>query len=107
MNKKTNKLLDWYNQSNFSLPWRNSSDPYKIWISEIMLQQTQVQTVKNYYIKWVQVYPTVQSLSDSNIDSILKLWEGLGYYQRAHNLHKASQVIVASIILKFLIHTKT
>ena len=94
MNIPINILLSWYKHENYQMPWRKDNNPYQIWISEIMLQQTQVQTVKKYYIKWMQKYPTVQSVAESNIDSILKIWEGLGYYQRAHNIRKAAQAIV-------------
>jgi len=94
MNITSNILLSWYKLENYQMPWRKFNNPYQIWISEIMLQQTQVQTVKKYYINWMQKYPTVQTVAATNIDSILKLWEGLGYYQRAHNIHKAAQTIL-------------
>ena len=76
------------------MPWRDTRDPYKIWISEIMLQQTQVKTAINYYNKWMNVLPSVDDVAKKNIDTILKLWEGLGYYKRAHNLHESSKIIV-------------
>ena len=94
MEKTKKSLLLWYEKSNYYMPWRETNDAYKIWISEIMLQQTQVQTVVKYYNKWLQAYPTIQSVSSANIDSLLKLWEGLGYYQRVHNIHEASKMIV-------------
>ena len=72
------------------MPWRLTNDPYKIWLSEIMLQQTQVKTVIPYYNKWVKKYPTLESVAKSNIDDLLKIWEGLGYYSRCRNFHKAS-----------------
>jgi len=83
-------LLNWYQKKNFQFPWRDTNDPYKIWISEIMLQQTQVSTVINYYNKWIEEYPTINQLSKSSIDDLLKMWEGLGYYQRVHNIHETS-----------------
>ena len=72
------------------MPWRSTNDPYKIWLSEIMLQQTQVKTVIPYYNKWIKKYPTLESVAKSNIDDLLKIWEGLGYYSRCRNFHKAS-----------------
>jgi len=94
MKKTKNSLLSWYKKTNFQMPWRDFHNPYQIWISEIMLQQTQVQTVKKYYTNWMNKHPTVESVATDNIDSILKLWEGLGYYKRAHNIHKAAHTIV-------------
>jgi len=75
------------------LPFRKSKDPYKIWLSEIMLQQTQVKTVLPYYTEWIKKFPTIKSVALSNIDSLLKLWEGLGYYKRCINFHKASKIV--------------
>ena len=75
------------------MPWRSTNDPYKIWLSEIMLQQTQVKTVIPYYNKWIKKYPTLESVAKSNIDDLLKIWEGLGYYSRCRNFHKASIII--------------
>ncbi|MBD1913289.1 MULTISPECIES: A/G-specific adenine glycosylase [unclassified Leptolyngbya] len=87
------RLLDWYGQTGRSLPWRETRDPYAIWISEIMLQQTQVKTVLPYYERWLAVFPTVEALAIAPQEQVLKLWQGLGYYARARNLHKAAQVI--------------
>jgi len=86
-------LIFWYHSNNYNMPWRKTKSPYKIWISEIILQQTQVKTGKKYYIKWMRKFPTVKKLASSNIDKVLKAWEGLGYYQRAHNLHFTSKII--------------
>tara|TARA_Y100001968_G_scaffold2015_1_gene1729 strand:- start:1269 stop:2321 length:1053 start_codon:yes stop_codon:yes gene_type:complete len=88
-----NKLLKWYDQNNYEFPWRNCNDPYKTWISEVMLQQTQVKTAKPYFDKWMLRFPTVIDVANSDIDIILKYWEGLGYYSRAHNIKKASDII--------------
>ncbi|RZM83018.1 A/G-specific adenine glycosylase [Leptolyngbya iicbica LK] len=88
-------LLAWYRQQGRQLPWRETRDPYAIWISEIMLQQTQVKTVLPYYQRWLQLFPTVYDLAAADQQTVLKAWEGLGYYARARNLHKAAQVIVA------------
>ena len=88
------ELLTWYDQNAVNLPWReNQSDPYKVWLSEIMLQQTQVETVIPYYNRFLDTYPTITQLAQAPLDDVLKMWEGLGYYSRARNLHKAAQVI--------------
>lgn len=87
-------LLRWYRQEARDLPWRRTNDPYAIWISEIMLQQTQVRTTVAYYERFMQRFPTVEKLASARLDTVLKLWEGLGYYGRARNLHKAARVIV-------------
>lgn len=87
-------LTQWYQGSHRDLPWRNTTDAYHIWLSEIMLQQTQVKTVIDYYHRFLQQYPTIQALATAPIDSVLKLWEGLGYYARCRNLHKAARVIM-------------
>lgn len=87
-------LLAWYANNARQLPWRGSGDPYAIWISEIMLQQTRVETVIPYFQRWMARFPTVQSLARAEIDEILSLWEGLGYYRRAHNLQLAAKQII-------------
>ncbi|XGV98889.1 MAG: A/G-specific adenine glycosylase [Leptolyngbya sp. BL-A-14] len=87
------KLLDWYAQLGRDLPWRKSHDPYAIWVSEIMLQQTQVKTVIPYYQRWLELFPTLQALAIAEQQDVLKAWEGLGYYARARNLHRAAQII--------------
>ena len=87
-------LLAWYGSTGRDLPWRHTQDPYAIWISEIMLQQTQVKTVLPYYQRWLEVFPTVQDLAHSELQVVLKTWQGLGYYARARNIHKAAQIIV-------------
>ena len=89
-------LLTWYAQQGRDLPWRQTRDPYAIWISEIMLQQTQVKTVLPYYDRWLQRFPTVTALAQADQQTVLKAWEGLGYYARARNLHRAAQAIVAN-----------
>lgn len=88
-------LLAWYRVQQRSLPWRGSSDPYSIWVSEVMLQQTQVETVQPYYARWLQRFPTVQALAAASQQDVLAVWEGLGYYSRARNLHRAAQKVVA------------
>ncbi|PYK59298.1 MAG: A/G-specific adenine glycosylase [Verrucomicrobia bacterium] len=87
-------LLNWFQSNARSLPWRRTRDPYAIWISEIMLQQTQVKTVIPYWRRWMRELPTVQSLAGARREKVLKLWEGLGYYTRAKNLQKAARMIV-------------
>ena len=89
-----NPLLEWYETHRRELPWRLDQDPYHVWVSEIMLQQTRVEAVKKYYVRFMEMLPDVQSLSEVPEDKLLKLWEGLGYYSRARNLKKAAQRIV-------------
>ncbi|HWQ75531.1 MAG TPA: A/G-specific adenine glycosylase [Syntrophomonas sp.] len=86
-------LLGWYDEEKRDLPWRGSRDPYAVWISEIMLQQTRVETVRDYYCRWMERFPDIRSLAEADLDTVLKLWEGLGYYSRARNLHKAARII--------------
>ncbi|NER78531.1 MAG: A/G-specific adenine glycosylase [Leptolyngbya sp. SIO1D8] len=93
--KLQSSLLGWYQQQGRDLPWRQTRDPYAIWISEIMLQQTQVKTVIPYYQRWLQQFPTVIELANADQQTVLKAWEGLGYYARARNLHRAAQIIAA------------
>ncbi|MDG1089585.1 MAG: A/G-specific adenine glycosylase [Candidatus Marinimicrobia bacterium] len=83
----SNQLLSWYSSNKRDLPWRLTKDPYKIWISEIMLQQTQVATVIPYYKKWMSSYPDIKTLACADYDNVLKHWEGLGYYSRCKNIH--------------------
>ena len=93
------KLLAWYDQNARILPWRAISparmDPYKVWLSEIMLQQTTVTAVKDYFLKFTRLWPTVESLAAAPLDDVLKAWAGLGYYARARNLHKCAKTVVA------------
>jgi A/G-specific adenine glycosylase len=88
------RLLHWYEKHARDLPWRRTRDPYAIWVSEIMLQQTQVKTVVPYWTRWMKRLPDVRSLARAKPPTVLKLWEGLGYYRRAENLQRASRVIV-------------
>ena len=87
-------LLAWYRDQGRQLPWRHIDDPYAIWVSEMMLQQTQVKTVIPYYQRWLQQLPTVADLAAADQQTVLKAWEGLGYYARARNLHRAAQQIM-------------
>ena len=88
-------LLDWYDKEKRDLPWRRTSDPYSIWVSEIMLQQTRVDTVIPYYHNFLDKFPDIAALAAAPEDAILKAWEGLGYYSRVKNMQKAAQQIVA------------
>lgn len=94
MQSFSNILLEWYNPNTRNLPWKKTTDAYKIWLSEIILQQTRVEQGLPYYNNFVKNYPTVQKLAAAPLDEVLKHWEGLGYYSRARNLHFAAQQIV-------------
>lgn len=87
-------LLDWYRLYRRELPWREIDDPYLIWVSEVMLQQTQVATVVDYYLRWMRRFPTVEDLASASLDEVLELWAGLGYYRRARFLHESSRIVV-------------
>ena len=87
-------LLAWFKDYQRDMPWRRTEDPYRIWVSEVMLQQTQVKKVVGYYERFIARFPDVQHLAAAPLQDVLKVWEGLGYYARARNLHKAAQVIV-------------
>jgi len=86
-------LLRHYDASRRALPWRQDTDPYRIWVSEVMLQQTRVETVVPYYRRWLERFPDVARLADAPADDVLKQWEGLGYYSRARNLHRAARLV--------------
>lgn len=88
------KLINWYHINKRELPWRKTSDPYKIWLSEVMLQQTRVNQGLPYYLKFLEAFPEVTDMANAPEDRILRLWQGLGYYSRAKNLHKCAQTIV-------------
>lgn len=90
----SDKILQWYSQNKRLLPWRNTKDPYKIWLSEIILQQTRVAQGTPYYLEFLKNFPTVYDLANANEERILKLWQGLGYYSRARNLHATAKNIV-------------
>lgn len=87
------RLFSWADRIDRPLPWREETDPYRIWLSEILLQQTRAETVIDYYNRFLKVCPSVHHLSELPIGNLLKLWEGLGYYNRAHNLHRTAQII--------------
>ena len=87
-------LLDWYDGHARILPWRENPTPYRVWVSEIMLQQTRVEAVKPYFERFIRELPAIEALAAVPEDRLLKLWEGLGYYSRARNLKKAAQVVM-------------
>lgn len=95
-----NALIEWYEMNHRILPWRETDDPYKIWISEIILQQTRVAQGMEYYMRFVERFPDIQSLADAEEDEVLLYWQGLGYYSRARNLHKAAQLMKNHEIFK-------
>ena len=88
-------LLAWWDASRRDMPWRGRSDPYAIWVSEVMLQQTRVETVREYYRRFLRRFPTVGALARADLDDVLKAWEGLGYYSRARNLHAAARRVAS------------
>ena len=90
----TTLVLDWFDDSKRELPFRNTTNPYLIWLSEIMLQQTQVKTVIPYYKKWIKKYPSIQSVANARQSELLKCWEGLGYYARCRNFHESARIIL-------------
>ena len=88
------RLVPWFEKNRRDLPWRHDREPYHVWLSEIMLQQTRVEAVKGYYERFLRRLPTVEALAAADENELLKLWEGLGYYSRVRNLQKAAVVIV-------------
>src|SRR5262249_22568991 len=88
------RLVAWYQRHARKLPWREAIDPYRILVSELMLQQTQVATVLGYYKRWLDRFPTIRALAEADEGSVLQAWEGLGYYRRARNLHQCAKIIV-------------
>lgn len=94
MNEIAAKLLRWYPKHARPLPWRKDNDPYHVWVAEIMLQQTRVETVIPYYQRWMERFPTLASLARADQQEVLKVWEGLGYYARARNLHRTAQRVM-------------
>jgi A/G-specific adenine glycosylase len=92
--KIAQQLLNWYREHARSLPWRDDPRPYRVWVSEIMLQQTRVDTVRAYFERWVAQFPDIKTLAAADEQEVLQVWEGLGYYSRARNLHRAAQVVM-------------
>ena len=103
MNPFANRLVDWQRvHGRHDLPWQNTRDPYLVWLSEIMLQQTQVVTVIGYYQRFLRAFPDVQALAAAHLDQVLGLWSGLGYYSRARNLHACAQQVVSEFSVSTL-----
>ena len=99
LSESVEKLLAWYPAHARDLPWRQDQEPYHVWLSEIMLQQTRVEAVKPYFERFMKALPDIKSLSEVEEDVLLKLWEGLGYYNRVRNLQKAArQIMTLSLI---------
>ncbi|MCF7832233.1 MAG: A/G-specific adenine glycosylase [Candidatus Marinimicrobia bacterium] len=96
----TNALMVWFDKHHREMPWRGSDDPYHIWVSEMMLQQTQVSTVEKYYSQWIERFPDVFTLAEAKLEEVLKVWEGLGYYTRARNFHKGAKYIAENAVSK-------
>ncbi len=92
----SDKILVWYGAKKRDLPWRNTSDPYKIWVSEVILQQTRIDQGNGYYLRFIEKFPSIHLLAAAQEDEILKLWQGLGYYSRARNLHAGAKQIIAA-----------
>ena len=86
-------LIAWYEEHGRNLPWRQTRDAYRIWLSEVILQQTRVEQGLGYYLRFTKHFPSIDRLAEASEDEVLKLWQGLGYYSRARNLQKAAQVI--------------
>ena len=95
------KIIAWYNQHQRNLPWRQTTDAYTIWLSEIILQQTRVAQGLPYFLKFIEAFPTVESLAKAKEEKVLRLWQGLGYYTRARNLHTCAKQIVSEYKSKF------
>lgn len=95
MTKFAVRLMEWYRKNGRKLPWRGRSDPYAIWVSEVMLQQTRVEAVIPYFERWMKRFPTIKDLADASEEQVLSFWEGLGYYSRARNLQKTAKIIMA------------
>jgi A/G-specific adenine glycosylase len=101
MNNIRKLLIEWYRCHHRRLPWRETDNPYRIWVSEVMLQQTQVQTVLPYYQQFLRDFPDVKTLANANLQMVLKAWEGLGYYARARNMHLSARTILEQHAGKF------
>ncbi len=90
----SSKIIDWYLINHRNLPWRQTNDPYKIWLSEVMLQQTRVAQGLPYYERFLKSFPTIFDLASASEQNVLRLWQGLGYYSRARNLHRCAKMVV-------------
>jgi A/G-specific adenine glycosylase len=97
----SDKVVEWYLANKRDLPWRHTTDPYKVWLSEIILQQTRVNQGMPYYLRFLEAFPTVLDLANATEEAVLRLWQGLGYYTRARNLHKCAKIVVSSYNARF------
>ena len=97
----TSEIINWYNKNKRDLPWRKTNDPYKIWVSEIILQQTRINQGYQYYLNFINSFPDLFYLANSDEVNVLKIWQGLGYYSRARNMHFTSKIIVNKFNGKF------
>lgn len=93
MKQFSNDIIEWYRENRRSLPWRDTKDPYRIWLSEVILQQTRVNQGLPYYLRFIEAFPTIKDLAGAPEDSVLRLWQGLGYYSRARNLHRCAKMV--------------
>ena len=93
LNQLAEPLLVWFLDHARVLPWRERPEPYRVWVSEIMLQQTRIEAAREYFNRFTRAFPTVEALAAAELDDVLKLWEGLGYYSRARNLHKCAKTV--------------
>ena len=100
-NQFTQEIIRWYQKHQRDLPWRKTSDPYYIWLSEIILQQTRVKQGLPYYLDFVEQYPSIEDLAQASEDEVLRLWQGLGYYSRGRNLHHTAKYIIQELDGKF------
>src|SRR5436190_2194988 len=89
-------LDEWFLENKRSFPWREEPTPYRVWVSEVMLQQTRASVVVAYFERWMEKFPTIASLGSAPLEDVIKIWEGLGYYSRARNLHAAAKLIIQS-----------
>ena len=94
MNDIQDTLINWYEGSHRDLPWRHQPTPYQVWLSEVILQQTRVSQGRDYYLRFIERWPTVADLAQASEEEVLKQWQGLGYYSRARNLHKCAKQVV-------------
>ena len=103
MNILHDTLINWFAENRRDLPWRHSPNPYQVWLSEIILQQTRVNQGHDYYLRFIERWPTVADLAQASEEEVLKMWQGLGYYSRARNLHHCAQQVVNEYEANFLL----
>jgi len=97
----SNGIIQWYEMNKRDLPWRHTTDPYRIWVSEVILQQTRVEQGLAYYERFVERFPDIETLSNAGEDEVMKIWQGLGYYSRARNMHRSAKTILHENNAKF------